>query len=191
MNICLGSESNANAEVLFHWVNGIPRKKTPNLTWSVTLLNLFVTITTFKCYYIQHDVFFIMLPLGQHAYFWLKTQLYWHAMSLSVLSLIKCSLKTQRWQQPNHFQPEASKLDFTGFPFGDVTMTTPIFHIQSVFAIPSSVTAPGKFQCLHIHKCVKIPFECFLLKMCYLIIFFLFPQNFWTLVTKIYLRAEK
>lgn len=82
MNICLGSESNANAEVLFHWVNGIPRKKTPNLTWSVTLLNLFpdefVTITTFKCYYIQHDFFFIiiMLPLGQHAYFWLKTQLY-------------------------------------------------------------------------------------------------------------------
>lgn len=74
MNICLGSESNANAEVLFHRVNGIPRKKTPNLTWSVTLLNLFpdefVTITTFKCYYIQHDVFFIMLPLEQLTFDW-------------------------------------------------------------------------------------------------------------------------
>lgn len=63
MDICLGSESNANVEELFHWVNGIPRKKTPNLTWSVTLLNLFpdefVTITTFKSYYIQYDVCFV------------------------------------------------------------------------------------------------------------------------------------
>lgn len=171
MNICLGSESNANAEVLFHRVNGIPRKKTPNLTWSVTLLNLFpdefVTITTFKCYYIQHDVFFIMLPLEQLTFDWRHNYISTQCHSVFCHS---SSLKTQRWQQPNHFQPEASKLDFTGFPFGDVTMNTPIFHIQSVFAIPSSVTAPGKFQCLHIHKCVKIPFECFLLKMCYLII---------------------